>query len=82
VFWDAPVKYRLAAQRPVARTLPSSEGETSDPYNRQQDGRNPQQVNGESCAEKNDYQESQQDYDHDDRSPFLGIRVEDKIDIR
>ena len=65
-FGTAPA---LATERPAAGVFTATQGEAGDPHHSEHDGRNPQQVNGKSCTEKNEYQESQQDYDHD-RSSF------------
>jgi len=58
------VKPHLPAERPAARAFATTESETGDPHNRKYDGCNPQQVNGKSCAEKNQHQNSQQKYEH------------------
>jgi hypothetical protein len=65
---------RLAAERAAAGAFTATNSEADDPHHGEHNGRNPQQMNGESCAEKNEYQKSQQDYEHY-RSPFSGARV-------
>ena len=49
---------RLPTERPAAGAFTATESETGDPHHGEHDGRNPQQVNGKSCAEENEYQKS------------------------
>jgi hypothetical protein len=61
---------RLPTERPPAGALPAAEGKTCNPHDRQDDCRDPQQMNRKTRTEQDQYQKSQQKNCHY-RSPFL-----------
>ena len=50
----------LSAERPAAGAFTATKGEAGDPHHREHHSRDPQQVNGKSGAEEDEYQECQQ----------------------
>jgi hypothetical protein len=45
----------LATDRPAAGAFTATKGEAGDPHHSEHDGRNPQQMNSKSSAEKNEH---------------------------